>query len=157
MIKARSIDFDSSVKTMMFNFSIGENTATAALADRSIYIPVHSDGRVIEIGVTLFVAGGAANSGSVTMNFYRAGSATIASATTTSLFATGGILLNSGTAVGGIQTATLSTSVIVGPEAGMLVSAGTTLLVDYDFTATSTVNHVRGYIKMIIDDPIVVR
>jgi len=34
----------------------------------------------------------------------------------------------------------------------MLVSAGTTLLINSNFTATSTVNFIQGYIRIEYDD-----
>ena len=151
-IQTRNIGYDSDIRTEYLHFNIGENSSTAAILDASLYIPMPYNCRVVEIAATHGVIVGAGNSGSTTLNFYRAGSATVASATTTSLLASGGISFSSGTAAGGIVTATLNTAQITGKDAGMLVSAGTTLLVLFDTTATSAVNHIRGYLKVVLDD-----
>lgn len=129
------------------------NTATAVLADRDFYIPIPANGRIKEIVAGLNLAGGAANSGSVTINFYRPSSATVvASATTTGLLASGGISFDSGTTVGAITTATLNTSLVTGRSGGMEVSGGTTLLFSVNGTATTTVNGIFMRARLEWDD-----
>ena len=151
-IRTRNIHFDSGSRTVYLDFGLSENTATAAILDTNIYVPCPLNGRIIEIGATHGVIVGAGNSGSASIRFYRAGSASIASATTTSLLASGAITFSSGTAVGTVQTATLNTAQLTGKDSGMVVSAGTTLLVAFDTTATNAVNHVKGYFKVVLDD-----
>ena len=151
-IKNRNIAANNPTKSEMLRFGFEDYGSGTALADTNLYIPVPHNGRVKEIVALAGFSGGAGNSGSVTLNFYRANSSSIASATTTSLLASGGISFNSGTTVGAISTATLNTSIVTGNKGGMLVSAGTTLLINSNFTATSTVNFIQGYIRIEYDD-----
>lgn len=151
-IRQRNIHPDAAARQVMITWEYGDNTATAALLDSDFPVQCPYNGRLIEIGVAAGLGAGAANSGSASLRFYRAGSATFASATTTNLLHSGTISIGSGTTVGVTQTATLNTSVLVGPAAGMLVTAGTSFLVSYDTTATNTTNVLSGYFKIIVDD-----
>lgn len=152
MIRNKNMHPDATARTEYFWFDLSENTATAAIADTNVYVPVPYNCRVIEIAATHNTIVGAGNSGSASIRFYRANSASIASATTTSLLASGAITFSSGTAVGTVQTATLNTAQVTGRNAGMVVSAGTTLLIAFDNTATSAVNYVSGYLKVVLED-----
>lgn len=138
------------VNEMLIPFGpIYENTATAAITDFALYIPAPPvNGSIKEIVAGINTAAGAGNSGSTTINFYRRSSGTaVASATTTGLIGSGGVSFNSGTTVGALTTVTLNTSIVTGKNAGMVVSGGTTLLIQVDYTATSTVNGIFGYMR----------
>ncbi len=146
-IKGRNVDRSSNLNK--YRIQIGTQhpaLQSATCAPAEIMIPIHDNSGLVE-----FLLGargmGAADTGGVDIGLYLG-----ATATAGALLTSATARLDSGS-TGSLVTQQLATSLVMGPNGGMILSAGTVLLFDVSmFSASHSVGNMMASVLLELDE-----